>query len=931
MQPSDFLHKGRKQTTQLEQTKQQLQAEIEKRKQSEAALLKAQTQLEQYEAQVAELTQEKARLCRHLETLRASQANNTSVKTEESLNRQIREAKHSLMTLQQSASNPLKELLAEAIAQSLVALEELHLATKALFSTRQELERERQHYQELFEFAPDGYLVTDNGGIIQEANSAAATLLNVRQEFLVGKSLVKFVAQADRQAFHSCLGQFNRCRKQKLSMQPRGGKPFLAAVTVSAIGTPQGKSVGWRWLIRDITNYQRAEQALRQSKERLRLLVESVEDYAIFMLAPDGRIISWNAGAERIKGYRAEEIIGRHFQCFYQAEDVQQGLPEQGLKRAKANGRFEREGWRVRKDGTLFWANVVITALWDQTGKLRGFAKVTRDISDRKQAEEALRQQTEALLSFSTNLKHLHRIATTRYQNFEALLTDYLKAGSEILTLSTGIISQISGQTYIIRSVQSDLDLAPGLEFPLENTYCARVANEKRTITYTHVSAIPQMQGHPVYQNLGLETYIGAPIFVDGKVYGTLNFSSTEPRSTDFAAHELEIVELMAQSIGQLIRARQAEKERREAEDSLRLTQHLLEKITDTSPCLIFILDLVKGCQVYINRYTKEFLGGTPKQRQQTIQFITEILHPDDFRQLKTLRKRFATIQNGEVLEQEFRLKNAQEEWRWLHASNVVFTRTAEGMPEQMLGIAIDISDRKRAEEVRLALEKEQELKQLQLRFFSMVSHEFRTPLSTILVSAQILEHSNQEWLNEKVHRNLHRIQTSVKHTLRLLEDILTINRAETGKIEFCPQPLALKQVCHQLVEQVSLNCDRTINLTIKERDIVCLDGKLLRSILSNLLANAIKYSPDGSKIALSVECQSKAVIFLVQDEGIGIPAEDIPNLFDPFYRGKNVGVIAGSGLGLAVVKQCVELHGGKITLDSNVGGGTTFAVVLPI
>jgi PAS domain S-box-containing protein len=146
-----------------------------------------------------------------------------------------------------------------------------------------------------------------------------------------------------------------------------------------------------------IKNDQHVEEALRQSEERFRLLVEGVKDYAIFMLCPDGRIASWNAGAERIKGYRAEEIIGRHFSCFYTPEDLQQGKPERELRLAAADGRYQEEGWRVRKDGTQFWADVLITALRDRAGKLIGFAKVTRDTTERKQAEEALARQAANL------------------------------------------------------------------------------------------------------------------------------------------------------------------------------------------------------------------------------------------------------------------------------------------------------------------------------------------------------------------------------------------------------------------------------------------------------------------------------------------------------------------------------------------------------
>jgi PAS domain S-box-containing protein len=148
------------------------------------------------------------------------------------------------------------------------------------------------------------------------------------------------------------------------------------------------------------TERNRAEDALREIEERFRLLVDGVSDYAILMLDPHGRVMSWNSGAERIKGYTSDEIIGKHFSCFYAAEDIEQGKPQRELQIAAAEGRFEDENWRVRKDGSRFWANVVITPLRDSGGQLRGFAKITKDMTERKQAEAALRESEGRFRSF---------------------------------------------------------------------------------------------------------------------------------------------------------------------------------------------------------------------------------------------------------------------------------------------------------------------------------------------------------------------------------------------------------------------------------------------------------------------------------------------------------------------------------------------------
>jgi PAS domain S-box-containing protein len=185
----------------------------------------------------------------------------------------------------------------------------------------------------------------------------------------------------------------------------RDGSLFWANVVITAARDARGEIVGYAKFTRDLTSKRAEEEKLRFSEERFRLMVENVSDYAIFMLDPEGNIASWNAGAQRIKGYQPAEILGKHFSTFYCQEDIAANIPASELQTAIRAGRFETEGWRVRKDGSLFWANVVITAVYDEHRVLRGFAKVTRDMSERKRLEQ-LEASSRHISEFLATLAH---------------------------------------------------------------------------------------------------------------------------------------------------------------------------------------------------------------------------------------------------------------------------------------------------------------------------------------------------------------------------------------------------------------------------------------------------------------------------------------------------------------------------------------------
>jgi PAS domain S-box-containing protein len=253
----------------------------------------------------------------------------------------------------------------------------------------------------------------------------------------------------------------------------------------------------------------------------------------------------------------------------------------------------------------------------------------------------------------------------------------------------------------------------------------------------------------------------------------------------------------------------------------------------------------------------------------------------------------------------------------------------------ELICVCRDITKRKQAEqEICKALKREQELNELKSRFISMTSHEFRTPLAVISSSAGILKEFGHKLDAEKIKKHLQCIITYVQHTTELLDDILLINKAETGNLSFEPTVLDLVTFCQQLTEEVQLTTeDHSIMFSSHPHTeiIANFDQKLLRQILINLLSNAIKYSHHKTPVNFDLQMTKESIIFTVQDQGIGIPEKDQSQLFEPFHRATNVNSISGTGLGLSIVKKCVYLHNGKVNVVSKEGMGTKFTVIFPL
>jgi PAS domain S-box-containing protein len=300
---------------------------------------------------------------------------------------------------------------------------------------------QEQRFQYLISGISDyAIYMLDPDGHVSSWNAGAQRFKGYRAPEILGEHFSRFYTPEDREtglpahALSTALAE-GKYEAEGWRMRQDGTR-FWASVVIDPIYDEYGTLLGYAKITRDITDKRQAEQALRASEERFRLLVQGVTDYAIYMLSPEGEVTNWNVGAERIKGYQAEEIVGQHFSRFYTEEDRAEGRPQRALANAARDARFEAEGWRVRKDGTRFWAHVVIDAIHDDMGQLIGFAKITRDLTEKKKADAALAEANAALFQ-AQKMESIGQLTGGIAHDFNNLLS-VLASGLEVLALGRG-------------------------------------------------------------------------------------------------------------------------------------------------------------------------------------------------------------------------------------------------------------------------------------------------------------------------------------------------------------------------------------------------------------------------------------------------------------------------------------------------------------
>ena len=430
-------------------------------------------------------------------------------------------------------------------------------------------------FEELLKLSPDAVVLADIEGRIIDLNRQAEAMFGFQRSELIGHPVEFLIPERFRSkhpAHRKNYANRSHMRPMGAGLQlyglHRDGKEFPVDIMLNPVDGPAGKLV--ISVIRDVSEQKQAQEALRRSEQLFRSIVDGVQDHAIFTLDREGRVASWNSGAEQIKGYKAEEIIGRHFSRFYTEEDIARGRPQEKLRVAAEKGCAEEEGWRVRKDGSRFWANVVITAIHDASGKLTGFSKIARDFTDRKRAEETLILQLSKVLLSNVDIRKM-------LSAISASLQEVVPHDIGVLGLYDPVSNHLRTQMLDVSNPSATIEtVVPVQDSPAGQAFTSR---EPLLLQNIQTASFPT-EGYGNLTSAGVKSACWLPLLSRENAIGTLMVGSR--RESAFEKHDVEMLTKVAAQVAAAVDNALAFRQIAELRDKLREEKEYLEEELNT-------------------------------------------------------------------------------------------------------------------------------------------------------------------------------------------------------------------------------------------------------------------------------------------------------------------------------------------------------------
>ncbi|MEZ4592372.1 MAG: PAS domain S-box protein [Chloroflexota bacterium] len=807
------------------------------------------------------------------------------------------------------------------------ALQEAHnLLEQRVIERTAELENAKHRIEAIFNHSGDGILLLSTVDGIQQTNHAFDEMFGLAANSQLGQPLSHLFHPNDVPLLNQVIAQsaaMHQTNQIAIRAQRANDTFFDVEMSMAPVNRSNQAVTNLVCIVRDITDRKAAEEALRHSEQRYRLLAENIKD-VIVKISPDGYFTYVSPSSYHFSQHQPEEMVDQPAMSLVHPEDVPEALAVM-QDAFLTNKPFFTLAQRLRhKDGSYIWAEVTNTIVRNEAGEVVEIVGILRDISERKSAEAAMLQKQAEERELQTYLKMLHKISIqlTRAETLDdffrlAVLEGRTHFGFERMGLLLfNPEEQCATGTYGT-NLRGELTHEQGFRLKTDEITSVMRQTLERNERFAFAENTPLFEGGNV---VGMGQNAVATLW-NSKALGWLSVDNAiEGRPLSKA--QLDILALYALTVGALLA-------RKRAELALRESESRYESVVQTQSELIcrYLPDLTL---TFVNNAYCRYFDTTPEALLG--RSFLDLIPESDRAGVKAFYEELVSTQGTAVYEHQVVGPDGSHRWQ-MWTDMAIVNESGEVVAIQAVGL--DITERKQAEEtLRQALAREKELGELKSRFVSMASHEFRTPLATILATTETLSIYRDRMDEQQIDNRLDKIRKQVQHMKEVMDDVLHLARIQAGRVRFNPELGDLDLLCREIVEEFSSQPTTKSRIVYKSNRsplTAVLDAHLMRQVISNLISNALKYSNDDKQVQVILAQDDQQITLKVIDEGIGIPVKDLKFLFEPFHRATNVGTISGTGLGLSISRSAVELHGGTIVADSQVNVGTTITTTIPL